>query len=211
MYSLIFALALAAQPTSSARTTEINVGAVRLRVPLPVGYCLPEGDQVAVAQLLAAVDTDNVTLLTLNDCESMRADGNYLIIKTPISVLNAEISRAELIGEMTTPEAAQGMEEGASDSDRETNERYAELGAEDASIATDIKMRGNDDVCVYLGGIGTETVGGKVIPKAIAGCLTAVGGRMVSLYGYREGGDPEGYRKLMPQLKHWALQIEQAQ
>lgn len=209
MFSLIIAAALSGQPAPPAKATEVNVGAVTLRVPLPAGFCLPEGDEIGVAQMLAAADTANITLLTLTGCDAAQTGGQYLLVKAPFSAINMDVSRAELIAELTTPEAISSMEQGAS-STHAANERFAELGVNDVSIEASIQMRGSDDVCVYLGGLGTEIVKGKAIPKAMAACMTAIGGRMVSLYRYREGADPEGYLSLMPELRRWALQIEPA-
>ena len=90
---------VAAAPSTSDRVADFRVGGVSFMLPLPAGYCLPSGRVADVMQLLAAGDTENVTDLSLAQCDGKMLSGasDYTIIKTPRRGLLVAIDRAELL------------------------------------------------------------------------------------------------------------------
>lgn len=58
--------ALAAEP----EVVRFQVGDKELHWTIPEGYCRPEGQLATLAQMMATIDTQNVTVLTLYACDA---------------------------------------------------------------------------------------------------------------------------------------------
>ena len=202
---LAAAAVLAAAPAPKGEQV-VQIGAVKNVVPIPAGFCLPSGNDIAIFQALAAPDVDNVTLLSLTECRKTAAR-HYLLVKTPVAALNAEVSRAELLKElgdaMETPEMSKQLEEVPG----EISKGKTRQAGEPTKVTGEFGPRGRDDVCVYIGGRATTATASDSQTQALAGCMTAVNGRMISLYAFADSTDAEAYKTLLPQLKAWAQSI----
>ena len=93
------AVGLWAAPPAVAADAAFRVNGVEFQVPLPTGYCLPAGADIDLAQTLAAGDDRNVTHLSLRACGARAEDGilDYILVKTPKSVLLATVTREQLL------------------------------------------------------------------------------------------------------------------
>jgi len=205
---LLVLLAAATMAHSIApRFSDVQIGAVSVRIPFPKDYCKPTGKAAAAAQLLAAADDRNVTLLTLVKCGPNASLSDYLIVKTPIEALNADVDRSTLIEMMSKefdkPEFKAKMGTLANDA----SNRLSQVGATTVKIDAAIGPRGHDDTCVYMGGSGTENVGNETFPKVMGMCMTAVASRMINLHAYKRATDAQAYQPLLPFLHNWALQL----
>jgi hypothetical protein len=182
-------------------------------LPIPDGYCLPTGRDVDVAQLLAAGDNENVTHLMLNWCEprSREAiDDDYILIKTPKHALLAFVDRKsfmEAVGvEFDKPDfaaalAREDFTDGAEKSLEET------LGSK-IDIGGALRPLGKDDVCAYLGGtleIATPKLAYKI---SVAGCITSVANRVVTLYWYGPDKGAPGIASLITRVRTLATKVE---
>lgn len=206
--SAFFIATAVATSALETRYVDVQVGTVTLRVPTPIGYCVPKGDRVARYAKLAAPDQKNITLLSLSDCRRNTATNRYLLIKTPIDALDVPFDRTEFLTEL-----AEAVREPEFDDKMKTIAK--EVGA-DKSKATGVptKMvmqyapRGRDAVCVYMGGKAATTKQGEIQNQVVGTCMTVIGGRFVALHSYEDTNDPQAYRRLLPRLKQWALQIK---
>ena len=72
MKALFLLTATLAASTAGAAVTPapstFRIGGVEFALPLPTGYCMPQGKQIDIAQLIAAADPNSVTHLTLVRC-----------------------------------------------------------------------------------------------------------------------------------------------
>lgn len=208
------ALVLAAATPAAAqeaRTARFQVTGVEIVMPIPKDFCLPEGDGVAVAQMLAAADTTNVTHLTLDRCGSAEQNVNYYLLKTTRSLLGIAVSRKEwiamLLRELDDPAVKNAFDPDTIKPDVERD--LAAVIGQKASIDGTIQWLGHDDVCVYLGGVLSLTSGSISYKRAVSGCMTAVGGRSINIYRYSEG-TPANVTKYMSDVKAMALSMRGA-
>lgn len=205
--ALLSPVAVCAQPVTSA---EFNAGGIDFTMPLPKGFCLRDTPQAkAVTQMVAASDANNLTLLMIFDCAGEPGDTDNFVIKIPARFLMVEVTREQLIREVSaafeTPEIRAEI----------TSERLNAITSSSISdvLNTEVQIdsafapSGHDDVCVYMDGIITMTVAEKEIKVAAAGCMTAVGGRMLSIYRYGEGNIPGRSKKLIPEVRAMAESI----
>lgn len=187
------------------------IGGESFELPLPTGYCPPSGRTAAIAQLLAAGDTQNVTHAMLVPCGQEPGSGvnDYTLVKTPSNLLIVDLDRAALLAAMgpefdkpdfaavmATPEA---MAKPGEDMSRA-------MGAK-VELTSALKPVGHDSVCAYLGGtVAVKTAAGSY-DQPVGGCLTAVGKRFVAIYRYGKDGSNAGILTLLRQAKVIALTI----
>jgi hypothetical protein len=177
----------AATPASAqdAETARFQVTGVEISVPIPKGYCLPQGRGVTVAQLVAASDNANVTDLTLHQCGDETRFVDYYLLKTTKSLLALNISRGELIAAMV--EALDDPAVKASiDPARlspEIERSFSEVTGQKTAITSGLRWVGHDDVCIYLAGIVTFKGEAGESRRAVSGCdrRRGAGGQRLSL------------------------------
>ena len=182
-------------------------------LPIPDGYCLPTGMGVDVAQILAAGDNDNVTHLMLNRCgpRSQEAiDDDYILIKTPKRALLASVDRKSLLDavgvEFDKPDfaaalAREDFTDGVEKSLEET------LGSK-IDIGGALKPLGKDDICAYLGGTLEITTSKLAYKISVAGCITSVANRIVTLYWYGPDKGAPGIASLITRVRALAAKVE---
>ena len=186
----------------AAKTSfDFSVGGVALTLPLPAGYCLPTGKAAAVAELIAAGDTNSVTHVTLKRCDIDLGTGSndYTLIKTPTSALMTTIDRPALIkalgDQFADPVTLAQL--AASLSDGKAGKDVSEVLHAKVEIKGDIKPLGHDDVCAYLGGqVNVKAEGaGYLQPTAV--CITSVGSKVVTISRYGTDLKPAAIVSLM--------------
>lgn len=192
----------------------IDVGGRKLEVPIPQGYCLPSGEAAGNAKAQAALDDRNATLLFLVDCRREKALENFLVIKTPLSMLTSDVSKDELLqglgGEgFNDPDFRRRLDAG--EFEKHASERASDIAGRSVTFEVTIKPRGLDQTCAYLGGISTVTgLKDKAYTMDVAGCITAVGTRAIGLYANRTVTSGQSFEGLYKPLRDWALTIRPA-
>ncbi|NML07484.1 hypothetical protein [Sphingomonas sp. G-3-2-10] len=209
------ALGTAAIPATAAAQAatpaEFHAGGINFTMPLPKGYCLPSaGASQSVAQLISAADSENLTLLVLFDCTGTPGvDADYLVIKIPKPALMVEVTREQVIREVS---AAVGTTEfkAATAPDKINTDTAKSIGD---VLNTEVKIdsafapSGHDDFCVYMQGIIVMGVAGKQVKVAAAGCVTGIGGRILTIYRYGDGNVPGRVEALVPEVRALAESI----
>jgi hypothetical protein len=202
--------------TPGPADASFRVGGVEFQLPLPSGYCLPRGLQVDVAQLVAAGDSDNVTDLTLFPCSApvdgpgLGAQNDYVLIKTPKPLLIVEASREEVlrgIGEaFENPAFTQAMASGQLMT--EAGKDVGDVLGAKVDLSGDVAPRGKDDVCAYLGGTMAVQSPRASYTLSVGACVTAVGGRMLTIYWYGPDQGPASVARLLIKVKGLAQTIK---
>ena len=198
-------------PAASDRIADFRVGGVSFSLPLPTGYCLPIGAQADIAQVLAAADTVNVTVLTLNRCDGavVKGAGDYTLIKAPISTLVRTIDRATLIDELGKAFAdTDAMKALRDKSVNDAAGSLEKLGGPKLNMTGGLLPRGRDEVCGYMGGASHVASGAIEYDQAVGSCITAVGGRVIVIHRYGTRVDDTGVLKLMREARAMALSIK---
>lgn len=211
----LLAATLAASTAGAAVTpapSTFRIGGVDFALPLPTGYCVPQGKQIDIAQLIAAADPNSVTHLTLMKCgvEITTGANDYTLIKTPKTALVAAVDRPTLLAslgaEFDKPETLKYLQSDAFD--KKVSEDAGKVIPGKPQFTGDIKPLGRDDVCAYLGGT-TKVVGnGASYSQAVGTCITSIGKRVVVVNRYGIRADEAGVAILLRQAKALALTIK---
>ena len=209
--ALVFAAAVPAF-AQDAQTARFQVTGVEIALPIPKGYCLPQGKAAVVAQLLAASDDTNITNLTLYQCGDQTRFVDYYILKTTKALLTLTISREDLIATMVEALDDPGVKAAVDPAklSPEIERDLANVTGQKTSVNGDIRWLGHDEVCIYLAGVVTFKAPSGDSMRAVSGCMTAVGGRAVNLYRYSDGADPANAARYLPDVKAMALSMQAA-
>lgn len=208
--TILSAVALALAVPAFAQDAHFQVTGVEIAMPIPKGFCLPQGKGVAIAQLVAASDDANVTDLTLHKCGDETQFVDYYILKTTKELLAVAISRADLIAELVKalddPAVKMAVDPARLAPDIERS--FTSVTGRKATIDGGIRWLGHDDACVYMAGVITlKTERGDSV-RAVSGCMTAVAGRAVNVYRYSDGADPTNATRHLPDVKAMALSMQ---
>ncbi|MDR6833575.1 MULTISPECIES: hypothetical protein [unclassified Sphingopyxis] len=166
----------------------------------PDGYCLPTGQAKQAADLLAKGDLENETPAMLIRCEHRDSAKDlkydYYLIKSPRAEFPA-MTRADFIAMMVKELALPIYKDGT------VALGSAEEGLSDAmgtkvDLSGEIRPRGNDNVCIYMGGEIKVASAIATYPIAVGGCGTIVGGKMLFVYSY---DDPAKANSVAVQLR----------
>lgn len=181
-----------------------GVDTVGYTAPLPAGYCLPAGPQLESAQRAAALDKDNVTLLTLDSCGAHADAADYAIVKAPVALAGTEMRLRDVLRDPAfarpTPSEAPPETEKLME-----DELSAKTGAP-VDLVGGVGGMGHDDVCGYLGGTISAQSGASGT-FSLGGCMTVVGGRVLTIFFYGRGGDAATIRRLQARARAFALSI----
>lgn len=215
MIGLVLALAASTLATTTAESPSMvrfNIGTVALELPLPSTYCLPEGNSRATAQVLAAGDTMNVTMVTLFSCKRENGENkDYSVIKTPRNLLLTHVDLVDLqknVGaEFDKPKFKTFLAETVGPN---LSGSVSEAMGARIKLSSNLEPLGKDDVCAYLGGIiNVETPTDK-FEQPVAGCITVVQNRVVTVYRYGPDATTAGVATLAKQARAIALTIQPA-
>jgi len=186
------------------RTQSFRIGEQSYHWELPARYCLPTGNDAAVAQAISAADKQNVTLLTALSCEGTNHFEHYILFKTPAANLLASMERSQMLAslgaEFEKPELVATLNSGKVD---ETVKKGLSETGIDVNVQSSFAPMGRDDTCAYLGGQSNyASSGGDVSSRiAFAACITVVKKKVVTLVVYEQFVDAGTIAKLVPQAK----------
>jgi hypothetical protein len=194
-------------PASDTRTADFRVGGVAFSMQIPDGYCLPSGKMADIAQLLAAGDTVNTTDLMLTRCdgEVLKWANDYTFVKTPSTALLATVDRATLLTQL-------GLAFGKTLDTKSWRDTAAKSMSDITGTKIDISgtfaPRGKDDMCGYMAGVLHYDTPGISYDQPIAVCITAIGGRVLSIFRTGTKSDEAGILSLMRETRALAQTIK---
>ena len=199
----IWILALAAMAPGAAHAADMSfsVDDVRLTAPIPAGYCLPTGRDKTVADLVAKGDIENVTLATLIRCDRAgRTDGfgnDYILIKTPNAAKGVRLQRAEFLKALAAEFGKPDWQSGdlGTQATNDAAKNLSDTLKTPVEIKGEIRPRGTDSNCAYMGGSVNVNGGGVTYPIILGACITTAAEKIVAVYTYDDpgkGGDIAG-------------------
>ena len=183
--AMISAAAGPADAQAKPAVGSFRISGVGFEMPVPAGYCLPDGKQSDVAQFMAAADKQNVTDLTLFACPG-EWKNDYILIKTPVDVLLADVGREEALKALgaafDNPVTKEAFSSGKLLTD--AGKGISEVAGRKVDLTGEIKPLGRDEACAYLGGT-TEVKAPNVSYRiSVGGCITVVGRRILTVFVY---------------------------
>lgn len=200
-------LVASSAPASDTRMADFRVGGVSFSMPIPDDYCLPSGKMADIAQVLAAADKVNTTDLTLSRCdgEVLRGANDYTVVKTPSAALLVAVDRTTLLTQL-----------GAAFGKTLDTKSWRDTAAKSMSDVTGTKVdisgtfgpRGKDDMCGYMAGVLHYDTPGISYDQPIAVCITAIGGRIISIFRAGTKPDEAGILSLMRETRALAETIK---
>ena len=168
------------------RVVNFSIGNRQFSMPVPEGYCTPEGELVDAANAAAEIDTMNVTLTTLfacNEGEMQMPVERYILVKTPRFAVHELLEKVTSLQEwemdLRGPDAEGGaqIEEGVEDS-------YQRMRGENLELDMTTRLLGRDEECVYLGGrFATESSARSILGRAVT-CMTVRGRKAININLY---------------------------
>ncbi|URW75947.1 hypothetical protein M9980_01570 [Sphingomonas donggukensis] len=192
MFKVAIVAAVAAATLAAADTAPVQawqVAGVEMSMKTPAGFCAPTGTGAGVAQMVAATDEASVTHLTMFQCGD--ADGSkpdYFMVKTPKAALTVTTERAPFLDSiaaaMKTPTIQARI---GTVTNEDVAKNFDKVFGDRPDIGGAIKPLGRDDVCVYLGGVMSYKTPLISYSRAVSGCITAVGGKVITITRYSDG------------------------
>ncbi|MGB7655240.1 MAG: hypothetical protein WBL74_07145 [Novosphingobium sp.] len=158
-----------------------------LAMPVPAGYCLPEGIAAEIADMTARTDKDNKTLASFVDCKGQGTQAamvNYVLVKSPNSAAEFTMDKTEALDMLTeagtSPDAPKFDEAMASEMADNSEEAFGKR----IELTGNVGYAGRDADCVYLAGrlALKSDPGGKSL--WLGACMTVVGGKVLTVYRY---------------------------
>ncbi|WP_066796394.1 hypothetical protein [Sphingomonas soli] len=214
---LVYAAALASSlafvdEAAAQQVTAFKIGAVAIEGSLPAGFCTPTGDAIEKARIGAAADTGNVTHATFYSCAQMRGGGridDYFLIKTPSNLLDTELAREEVLTQLTAEfdDPNFSEEKLSRQAGEEASKGISKASGTATEVTTDIRPLGRDKDCAYMGGIVAASTAEGSFALNVAGCITAVGDRMVMVFRYAKGTNVAGAAALLPDARKLAMAL----
>jgi hypothetical protein len=200
--------ALAADPLS------IRLGDAPVVGLIPDGYCLPVGVNKQNADQLAKGDPDNQTHAMFIRCDQQNQTGgikyDYYLVKSP-NVPAPVMTRAEFIAMMAEELKLPAYQSGAAaapEIGKAGDNLSSALGTK-VDLSGEIRPRGTDAVCVYLGGQLEVRSDAASYPIALGGCGTIVAGKILFVYVYDDPAKPDSGAVLL-QRARWVAERLQA-
>ena len=188
-------ISLAATPapataTASSATVTVRVVGDDIDLPLPAGYCEPTGRYIDLAQIIAAVDKESITLATFYDCAAMAAEEvpkRYIIVKALRAALMQRITREELLkqlGDIPKSEMTAAIQ-AATTSEALSKNASEVLG--DVDLGAKMEPADADENGYYMAGVGRFKKDATSYTLAMAVGITSVKGHVLSLSAYQPG------------------------
>lgn len=204
--SALLAAAVAAVPSATAPVTPIPapvetiaIGAVNLSVPVPAGYCVPEGETAVIVAMTNAADTMNDTPLALVSCRpGTRPLADYYLFKASKQVQGLELSRPVLLAGLGP---AFKMLDSKAIMDKVKSSMKDSFGDSVSLTEGSITPAGQDDVCGYLSGVLTGQANGQQTRLAVAVCLTSVNRKVVSINHYEPAEANRGQAAMLADVR----------
>lgn len=167
-----------------------------------------------MAQLIAAGDTASVTHVTFKRCSGNFTLGanDYILIKTPTSMLSVNVDRPALIKELGA-QFADPVAVAETSSALNRTDAGADLSrvlGTKVELKGEVKPLGHDEVCAYMGGqIEVKSAATSYLqPTGV--CITSVGGKVVTIGRYGTDLTPAAIATLLRETRVIALSIRAA-
>lgn len=202
-------VAVAAASPALAQNADFRVGDVSFTLPLPKGYCVPtRGNDVYRTNFAASLDKQNVTALSIVPCAENADPLDYMLIKAPIAMVNADVTMPQLLS-MLGPEfdKPEGADIPLPGTEKTVGDALTEHAGAPVEVSMAIGPRGHDDRCAYIGGLA-RVEGMADGGMAVGGCVTVAGGRMLMVFVYSRGSDASAVRALLPRARALALSVK---
>ena len=212
----IAAIAFFASPTAhGAERVTFAVGEESFSIPVPDGYCVPDGRDKQILDLTASGDKQNITPVSLIRCERKNhPEGiglDYILVKAPQAVLATRIGRPEFL-KMMEPEMgkAEWQEQKNGKILDGVSKDVSEAVGSDITVTGSIGPHGVDSDCAYLGGVlDVATAAGKQ-SILVGACLTSTGDKVMTVNAYGAPNSPGGLAAQMRRAHDLAMQIRSA-
>ena len=177
-------LATAQDDAEGGETTTFTAKGKNFEVAVPDALCLPQTQTDEEATLLlAALDPDNETSVTMGDCTAFFK--HYALIKYPKNLPEVPFSKPVflrfLARSMETEAVKKELDKAKGDASQDVSE--GTNGAVEISQG-DIVFSGSDDECVYLSGQLQVEGFGQTDDMLIATCMTLVGQIAFAVHTY---------------------------
>jgi len=167
---------------------QVDAGGVVLKFDPPEGYCVYPTDLMSVVLAVhKQTNRDNVVHTAFGDCDQLRGHvetgariRDFGLVMTPTSMVGKPVTRAgldELARETLDPAE---VKESVSQRLREAVTRL------DMQSFSSVGVLDRDDNSIYLGFLSKLQSGDETFTQACVMALTAVRGRLVSLYLYSD-------------------------
>lgn len=195
---------------SEPEVVRFQVGEKELHWTVPAGYCRPTGQMATLAQMMATIDTQNVTVLTLFACDATLSKlDRYILIKAPARALMAQLPRDQFLklieGEFDTPEFKQFLE--SNDTNGTLDKGMETLFGAKTRTSGKVVPMGVDESCAIMGGSMAMQVEKVQVNVGVGGCLTTAADKIISVIAYDGYDGPDTVRMLVKRARDFALTI----
>lgn len=179
-------------------------------MPVPEGYCLPEGDAAAAVQVTASIDQANLTLADFGACGRdlpVNYFDDYIILKTPRNALTLQANKPEFFPLLGAALKELPIREIGDQGAAEAQRQLSELAGRETAVEFRVSNFGSDDECHYMHGSGMVGTADNMEPGVMVACLTIRGPKIITVYAYNfmDAPDVEGMRAVVRKV---ALSIE---
>ena len=185
-----------------------------ITVPTPAGFCEPTGAYADTAQIAAAGDSQNVTLLSLYNCSEMAAEQpsqHWAFIKAPKSLMSTRATLAELLEGMgAIPESDMKVALENPEINEQVQKDVGQVIGRDVKVVTRIVPVDRDANGYYMAGTVLMSAGETKIAAAVAIGFTSVRGHLITYNLYGPGQSPAAIRAVLDEARATTKRIVDA-
>lgn len=179
--------ALATPPAPPAHA-QVNAGGIVLKFDPPDGYCLYPTDLMSVVLAVhKQTNRDNVVHTAFGDCDQLKSHGetgarirDFGLVMTPVAMVGKPVTRASL------DDFAHAAVDPAQVRESVAQRLHEAVTRLDMQSFSSVGVLDRDDSSIYLGFLSKLQSGDETFTQACVLALTAVHGRLVSLYLYSD-------------------------
>ena len=176
-----------------------------IAVPIPPDLCEPTGAFADRAQMAAAADSQNVTLLSLFNCAEMKAGTvpqHFAYIKAPKNTLNTRMTLAELLKAMgDVPDSEMRAAIADDKISPAISKDVSAVAGKDVKVQSAILPADKDASGYYMAGVVQVQADGGDASTGVAVGITATKGHLLSYNFYAPGQGAAEVRALLGQTK----------
>ena len=177
-----------ATPPAPPAPAQVDAGGVILKFDPPDGYCLYPTDLMSVVLAVhKRTNRDNVVHTAFGDCDQLKSHvetgariRDFGLVMTPVAMVGKPVTRASL---EDFARAALDPAQVKESVGQRLHEAVARL---DMQSFSSVGVLDRDDSSIYLGFLSKLQSGDETFTQACVMALTAVRGRLVSLYLYSD-------------------------
>lgn len=177
-----------AKPPAPPAHAQVDAGGIVLKFDPPDGYCLYPTDLMSVVLAVhKQTNRDNVVHTAFGDCDQLKSHGetgarihDFGLVMTPVAMVGKPATRASLDDFARAAVDPAQVRESVAQRLREAVTRL------DMQSFSSVGVLDRDDSSIYLGFLSKLQSGDDTFTQACVMALTAVRGRLVSLYLYSD-------------------------